>query len=561
MKIRFKSKAPPGGIFRLWPGIVLSLVLMLPISAHSQHEFAKTADLPDWHVQLWEQVIRQDIWFFGQYMAPLGDINSDGFDDFAVSSGADTTFIFLGGDPFNHHEAFIVRGGSSGIASEDFNGDGKMDLVTAIQNWWPGEEPTDYRGAVRVYLQKSPPEYFRWEPDLLIEGEVNALLGKKISSGFRGSVRSLDFNGDGFGDFLTNTKDARDSATWKAVLFLGGPGLDGIADAEFRVGIPQSKSHGYIRDILIGDINGDSYDDVLVCGRLPGIDYWDVFLGNRWAIAHDPQRTLFADKGWAPQLSLAAMMDVDGDGFDDILDAGAESLHRPLGDALLFRGKAILPEIILPDDSIPNLNPDPMLDISPQIVSPVGDMNGDGTPDLVLAWNKALAPGGSAYYFYPGGLQFRTPLGYFGTLPENDNVAAGVYPAGDVNGDGYEDIITLGKGTKNLSTCRFQIWLGAKQLRTSTYQTPILQPLTVALAPNPLPANARHLHISVHGLRAGAVEVLVTDLLGRTRLCQSLDAMSENLEQTLDLAELPVGVYLLSLLQNYNTVTRTFVKY
>lgn len=551
MKNRIRNKTPLSrrDAVRLFRFVLL--LLLIPAATQAQQEFAKPADLPDWHVVLWDQVIRTDHWYFGWYSAPLGDINGDGYDDFAVSSRGDTTFIFLGGDSFDQQEAFIVRGGSSGIASADFNRDGKMDLVTAIDNWPPGEWPQDYRGAIRIFLQKDSPERFAWEPDLLIEGDTNELVGKSFGIR-RSSVQRLDYNGDGWPDIVTKATDTRDSVKWKAVLYFGGPDMDVRYDAEFRVGNPQSANHPYVNDILVGDLNGDGYDDVVIWGRIimdsqiPGIDYWDVFLGNAQGHAGTPDRVLRADRGWSPEYGVAAIMDVDGDGYDDILDVAQ---HKALGDALLFHGKAVLPEIILPDDSIPNLNPDPLLDLSPQILSPVGDMNGDGTPDLVMAWNKALAPGGSAYYFYPGGSQFKTPLGYFGTIPQKDHVDLGVYPVGDVNGDGYDDIITLGKGYTSATTNRFQIWLGARELQTAIEQSPSPGSLDLELSPNPVPIGTHALRVAARGLRPGACDLEVTDLLGRMRLRESRETANSDTTFTLNLRALEAGVYVISLRQ------------
>ncbi|MDX9760278.1 MAG: VCBS repeat-containing protein, partial [Bacteroidota bacterium] len=363
MKSRCKSKAPPGGIFRWWPGIVLALTLLPLVTARAQQdmegqgmtrpELAKTTDLPDWRLILWDTVVRPDLSYFSWCSAPLGDINGDGYDDLAVSSSADTTYIFLGGDPFSHDYAFIVRGGSSWITSADFNRDGKMDLVTAIQNRPPGEAYMEQRGAIRIYLQKDGPIPFVWEPDLLIEGDVNERLG--VNFEHRGAIAALDYNGDGWPDLLARSADSRDSVEWKGVLFLGGPDMDARPDAEFRVGTPRNISQLYLVDLLIGDINGDGCDDMLIhdqygVNNVP-VYYWDLYLGNAWGQAGIPNRVLQSDIGWSPARRIAGIMDIDADGYDDIIDAGPNSLHRILGDALFFRGKPNLPPVLFPDDS------------------------------------------------------------------------------------------------------------------------------------------------------------------------------------------------------------------
>ncbi|MBE0645633.1 MAG: T9SS type A sorting domain-containing protein [Bacteroidetes bacterium] len=577
MKNRFRSKAPPEGmaaavrqrsmppgrranVRRMYPVILL---LLLPAAVHAQEAFAKPTVLPAWHVQLWEKVVHPEFGYFGWYSTPLGDINGDGYDDFAVSALTDTTFIFLGGDPFDHTPTYIVRGGSSGIASGDFNRDGRMDLVTAIDNRGsPGEYPPERRGAIRIYLQKDSIVPFTWEPDLLIEGEVNELVGKTINQ-IRGSLCVLDYNGDGWLDIVTKAVDVRDSVRWKCVLYLGGPAMDTQYDAEFRVGIPQWINHTYVEDVLTSDINGDGCDDVMIQGMSPGpINYWDLFLGNPWAIAREPQRVLRSDIGWSPQGFIANVMDIDGDGYADIFDAGPESLHRPLGDALLFHGRTDLPLIIRPDDSIPNLNPDSLYDLSPQIACPVGDMNGDGSPDLVMAWNPALCPGCSPYYFYPGGPEFRVPLGYFGTDPNQDFVVAGVFPAGDVNGDGYDDILTMGKGYKyGILTNRFQIWLGAPQLKTGVPEDDRPASFALSLSPNPIAREVGTLNVRATGLGPGRCTLEVTDMLGRTRRRMDLEPTQSTLSHTLHLTGLSAGTYLVTLRQGIRSVERKLIMY
>lgn len=567
MRYHHHSNAPP-----VWAclcratHLALAMFLFLPIAAslHAQASLEKTADLPDWRLILWDTVVRPDLTWFGFCSAPLGDINGDGYDDLAVSSQTDTTYIFLGGDPFSHDHAFIVRGGSSWIASADFNRDGKMDLVTAIQDGVFGETTPERRGAIRIYLQKDGPTPFVWEPDLLIEGEPFEYLGLNFTE-HRGAIAVLDFNGDGWPDLFARSADSRDSVRSKGVLFLGGPDMDARHDAEFRLGTPRKMSQLYLQDLLIGDINGDGCDDVLINDQyhvnyVP-VYFWDLYLGNPQARVGTPDRVLRSDGGWSPEKRIANIMDIDADGYADIIDAGPNSLHRILGDALFFRGKPNLPPVLFPDDSIPNRNPRPMADLSPQIVCPVGDMNGDGIPDLVMAWNTYFGAGASVYYFYPGGSKFRTSLGFFGTSPELDHVDMGVYPAGDLNGDGFDDVVTLGGGSRQTIRNRFQIWLGSSQLKTPVERLPSPANIALTVSPNPLTALQRQVNIIARGLRPGGAELAVTDLLGRIINRVHLDSDSGILHHALDLGGVAAGLYLLTLRQGTDFVQEKLTVY
>jgi hypothetical protein len=139
MKNRFRSKAPPGGPARvvssrdclhsLWALVVL---LCFPSLLAAQIEQPPDLlDRPAYTLEILAKIQPKNHPGFGRWTAPLGDINNDGYDDFAVSTLADTTFIFLGGDPLDHEADFFVLGGAMGICAGDFNGDGLVDLVTA----------------------------------------------------------------------------------------------------------------------------------------------------------------------------------------------------------------------------------------------------------------------------------------------------------------------------------------------------------------------------------------------------------------------------------------------
>jgi hypothetical protein len=400
--------------------VLLAATLSFPRAASAQDLPQGTADLPPFIFKPLQTIYHPQIWYFAWYATALGDINGDGYDDFAVASRGDTTFIFLGGDTLQHDPAWIVRGGGSGIVAADFNRNGKMDIATSISGGPPGEDNPEGRGAIRIYLQKDGPVPFTWEPDLLIQGAPYEWLGLPVTQD-RGGIFALDYNGDGWPDLLTRANDERDSVRWKAVIYLGGPELFGETyDVEFRYSKPMRLFPAFVEDILLGDLNGDGCDDVLIWGMFQDrVYYWDLFLGNPEARADAPDRVLRDDVGWAPQYpSVANIVDIDGDGYDDIIDGGKYSVRREFGHVPVFRSWAALPQVILPNDSIPNYNPFPMGDLGPGRAFPVGDMNGDGVEDLMMSWATYFYPhviGDPTFYFYPGGPNFHEPLGVFAT--------------------------------------------------------------------------------------------------------------------------------------------------
>ena len=119
--------------------ISLHIFVLLNATLHAQSVALDAAAWPGWRIELWETVVHYDHPTFANWSAPLGDINGDGYDDFAIATAMDTTFIFLGGVPFDHEPAFWLYGGGSGIDVGDFNGNGLPDLVTGRRCRHPPE--------------------------------------------------------------------------------------------------------------------------------------------------------------------------------------------------------------------------------------------------------------------------------------------------------------------------------------------------------------------------------------------------------------------------------------
>jgi hypothetical protein len=541
--------------------VFFGFIVLLPLVVQSQRlhpqsftKYTLQQDRPDWRIQMFADVHHREHPGFARWFCALGDVNGDGYDDFAVSSAFDTTFVFFGGDPFPHEPALILPGGRTGIASADFNGDGRLDIATAI-DWINPEYNADYRGRVRVFFHKEQIPFFGPDPDMELRGPDSSGWGCfDLATEHRSAIQILDFNGDGFSDVLLKAFDRSVPTKAKLVLLYGGPVLDGQSDLEFSGLERGDGAHHFAEDVLTGDLDGNGCDDILVYGyyfsgsgsnRLK--HYWDYFPGNDQGETFRT-RTLHSDSGWSPADQFAKIMDVNHDGYDDIID---QAVHRRYGDVLLFLGMDELPLHPRPNDSIPNIVPTIGGDVQPRVISPVGDMNGDGTKDLMVGWATYWYPTGTLYYLYPihpWGLT-EMPTGSFGTIPDEDWVDPGAYDAGDVNGDGFDDVVVLGGGraVPSCIDCRFQIYLGAKQMQTGVKEPPLASGTAFDVYPNPLTASHGRCTLRIREGMQGAAVIVLRNTLGKTVLRQELALTGQELDVRVQLPVLPSGYYYLNL--------------
>jgi hypothetical protein len=239
----------------------------------------------------------------GWLSAELGDLNGDGYDDFVVSTYTDTTFIYLGGDtisvePFGH-----VLGGSSGLRTADFNGDGLIDIATSIKSQQLNDPDPRWQGRIRIYLNTGLSPYYRNGPDLLLEGDsakTQSLQWGVSAEGIFHGIDAIDFNGDTHIDLLVQVFD------WKIkevryALFMGPYPYGTQPDLYLEVPV-RSTLRTIVRSYFTGDINGDGKTDVLIgngweIDSTHGITAWDVFLGTTDLTNILPSFTLRNDSG------------------------------------------------------------------------------------------------------------------------------------------------------------------------------------------------------------------------------------------------------------------------
>jgi hypothetical protein len=223
-----------------------------------------------------------------------------------------------------------------------------------------------------------------------------------------------------------------------------------------------------------GDINGDKAPDLILGapqaslkGRKHGGAAYVVFGGASLAsrdlarLGSRGIRIIGAAAGDQTGASVAGAGDVNGDGFDDVL-VGAPTVAsggRPRsGATYLVLGSPDLPrEVDLrspPFKSVKRIEGKAAGDQTGFSVAGAGDVNGDGKADLVVGALRSDGQGkpdaGAAYLLFgadlPSPIDLREPppgvkyVRIVGGAPGNLTASA-VAAAGDVNGDGFSDVL------------------------------------------------------------------------------------------------------------------------
>ncbi len=400
---------------------------------------------------------------FGFWVAGNGDINGDGYDDVVIGAPEYTNtfamegafFVYYGGpDGLPLTPDFVYYGGQeeSGMGKcisieGDVNGDGYSDVLVGQHQYSP---PSDQGRALLFYggpsgISSTPGWTFT-------AGRKKAKLGEAVTM-------AGDLNGDGYTDVCIgahawdNDEEMGDlgNKAGKFWVFHGGPsGLSTVPAMECVADVTDANL-GVSMD-RAGDVNGDGYDDLHVGGYifLVGDGMICTFHGGPGGADGTPD---FMAVGGAHDTSfyavnLSAAGDVNGDGYDDVVigaprfDAGgtyqAGKLHLHLG------GPSGLDTTIA--WIVQGTQYDERFAFN---VNDAHDLNADGYDD-VLVTSKYFIPEGSTdsvgktmiYLGGPNGPSLEPNWEFVG---ESTNGAGqNACLAGDVTGDGQEDIILSG---------------------------------------------------------------------------------------------------------------------
>ena len=177
-----------------------------------------------------------------------------------------------------------------------------------------------------------------------------------------------------------------------------------------------------------GDVNGDGYGDVIV-GSMLGFSAF-LYYGGPEGPGEGPSASI-STGAFGFGVSVSSAGDVNGDGYEDLI-CGAANAMPP--EASLWLGGPEGPQA----SASQVLTGEGTFGISTR---GAGDINGDGYADVVIGNPDPSSQLFVAHYGSPEGLSEEPSFSATGPL----NFGLSVAGAGDLNGDGYGDVVISAK--------------------------------------------------------------------------------------------------------------------
>ena len=334
-----------------------------------------------------------------------------------------------------------------GLALRDVQGDGLADAIL-------GDAVN--LGGVRVFYGPICEDRSAGDWDVEITGPASKDFGSVLAA-------NGDLDGDGRRDLIVGAPQEFSGTERGEVYVFAGP-LAGSLTAEDATALLLGENDRDNAGRVVayaGDVDGDGHDDMLVgTDEYPGgIGQGVVYLWSGPVVGEhslgdaDAIVTGEAESDQAG-ISAAGAGDIDGDGFDDLV-IGAQRYDGPgtnSGAAYVLYGP-VSGSVSL-ENADARLEGEKENDHAGSAVAGPGDLNGDGYDDLVIgaSWESTMGTKAGAIYLLNG------PVSGTISLADADHKILGdccevgqlLIPAGDLDADGSADLVVGSNGAVHL---------------------------------------------------------------------------------------------------------------
>jgi hypothetical protein len=362
----------------------------------------------------------------GEYFSSvdaIGDVNGDTYDDFIVGDDGKYVKLYLGASPFDTLNCMKFLQGvrkrvyASSAGKGDLNGDGYNDFILNTLY-----DVNDYR--IEIYYGGKELDTL---PDLTITNNI-------WYSNFGARSMTGDLNGDGYDDLVVSAPVDDYDVHGRLYIYFGGKEMDTVCDVFLEGKEPGDMFGGSAA--IIGDVNGDGYDDLLVGApqvvKQNGHGKAYLFFGGN-KIGFDNFVEFFGDsttRSYGQQ--AAGLGDINNDGYKDFgitsygyidivlggINIGADNIFHMMYKEASFIGdlgdlnKDKYDDYVITTRNVNMYFGGTYLDTSATIkmttwgrpVCSLGDINGDGKTEIAVGYSYGENASGMVNIYTYNGL-------------------------------------------------------------------------------------------------------------------------------------------------------------
>ncbi len=403
----------------------------------------------------WYNEGEQEGALFGVSGASAGDVNNDGYDDFIIGA-----YSYDNGQQ-NEGRAFLYYGSSSGLSSSwnwsqesnqegalyansvssagDVNNDGYDDVIVGAVYYDDGQSDEG-----RIYLYHGSSMGLSTSPSASLTSNVTfASFGRSVAE-------AGDVNGDGYDDVIVGSYQYSNGQTSEGLAFVFNGSASTIESSPSWYS-ESNQSFAYFGCAVAGagDVNGDGYDDVIVGAY--SYDNGQSDEGRVFAY-YGSSSGLSSSANWSAEgnqesayfgCTISSAGDVNGDGYDDVI-IGAycyDNGQTDEGRAYVYYGSSSG----LQSSPAKTYEANSIYAYLGMAVSTAGDVNNDGYDDIIIGaynYDNGDSTEGRAWIYLGSSSGLSSTAYWIGKGHQMDDLYGWFgTTAGDVNNDGLDDIV------------------------------------------------------------------------------------------------------------------------